>query len=97
MGVKAILADPRMFVYAQVAGTLAIMFLGITAAIALVIGFMWLVAQVLILALESVLQALHTVSLLYTTSGPFIQFCLLMALSFAIYQAGKRILAGRAK
>lgn len=78
------------------AGFFFIMLLGMTAAAALVIAALWIVSQVLILALESIIQAAHTLTIMYQESGPFVEFCLLVALSFAVYQMGKRILARRA-
>lgn len=78
------------------AGVLVIMLLGMIAAAALIIAALWVVSQVLILALESIIQAAHTLTIMYQESGPFVEFCLLVALSFAVYQMGKRILARRA-
>lgn len=79
-----------------VGGLLLVMLLGMTTGLALVIGVLWLVSQVLILAIESVLLALHTLASLYETSGPFIQCCLLLALVYGSYRAGKYLLVRRA-
>lgn len=88
-----ILTDRRVFLYAQAVGTLSVLLLGMTAALALVIGAIWLVSQLLLLAIESFLQAFHTVIVLYQASSSFTQLCLLLAFSFAGYYIGKRILA----
>jgi hypothetical protein len=76
-------------------GVLLIMFLGMSAAVGVVIAALWALAQLLILATESILDAARTLATLYQSSGPFIQFCLLVALGYAMYRAGQFIHARR--
>lgn len=90
-----ILTNQRAFAYAQVSGVLTIMFLGMAAAAALVIGAIWLLAQVALLALQSLTECISTIGSTYQGADAFTRFLILVSIGYVVYRVLRRVFTRR--
>lgn len=76
----------RQEVAVSTIGLLVVMVIGVCASIALVLFLLWGTCQLLLLAVQSSIEALSVIGTLYATSDPFIKFCLLVSIGYIIYR-----------
>lgn len=77
------------------AGYMLVIFLGIAAIVAIVLGCLWAIAQLFLLVLQCVIECLSTIGTTYQAADPLVKFLILVAIGFLVYRAGKWFLARR--
>lgn len=86
---------PRQQAAAMTGGLALIIWLGVAAAIALALAALWLVAQLALLTLQTIVECMNAIGTTYQAADPLIKFCLLVVIGYVVYRAGKRFLARR--
>lgn len=84
-----ILSDGKAFVYAQIAGTVSILLLGIMIAAAFLLFACWLLSQLTLSVVASIVMSCQAIGALYASSDSVARFLLLAGIAFLLYRAGK--------
>ena len=81
--------SPQRQALAITSGISLIFFFGIAAALALAIGVVWALAQLLLLALESIVECMNAIGATYAGADPLVKFLLLVSIAYVAYRAAR--------
>ncbi len=92
MNLHGLPLSPERQAHLYATGMLTILTLGTLASIAAVVAALWLLVQVVILCLESTIEALTTVGATYQAADPLVRFLILLTIGAVLYRAGRFML-----
>jgi hypothetical protein len=76
-------------------GLLLVMFLGMVSAFALVFGLLYVLAQLLLLAIEAIVQTSQAIGATFQAGDSLTKFLILFIVGYILYRVGKRIFVRR--
>lgn len=90
MGDSTIVLDRRLFAYIPAIGFLTVAIVGIAGCFALVCCVLWLVAQLLLLIVQSLTECFSLLGETFQTADPFTRLLILICFSLAGYWIARR-------
>jgi hypothetical protein len=80
------LITPRQYAVLAIVGLATVAIAGVCTCVILVFALMWAVVNVGLLVIQSFIEVMHTIGILYTQSDSLIKVLLLAAIAFCIYR-----------
>ena len=84
--------SPRRQAHIYASGFLVLLTLGTLAAIGLCLAALWLLVELTMLLLISIIECCSAIGTTYAAADPLVKFLILVAIGAVFYYAGRRLL-----